>query len=122
MVGKMIEEWKDIPNFEGLYQASTHGRIKSLDTIKEYTNFKGKVCRQFKKGKILKPYKQAGEYLTVTLYKDGIEEFWFVHRLVALTFLKNPKGFKSVSFINGNKNNTKANNLRWGRVSKKEKS
>ena len=115
------EVWKDIPGFEGEYQASTFGRIRSLDTMKEYINFNGKCCRYFKPGRVLKPYKNVGKYLTVTLYKDGVEEFCFVHRLVAMTFLENQKGFKSVSFIDGNKYNTKLDNLKWGRVSKKDK-
>ena len=115
------EIWKDIPNFEGEYQASTLGRIRSLDVFKEYINFKGTYCRQRKKGKILKAYPQAGGYFTVTLYKDGAEEFWFVHRLLAITFLENPKGWKSVSFKDGNKSNVKLENIMWGRKSKREK-
>ena len=113
------EVWKDIPNFEGEYQASTFGRIRSLDVFKEYINFKGTYCRQRKKCKILKAYPQAGGYFTVTLYKDGLEEFWFVHRLLAITFLENPKGWKSVSFKDGNKNNVKLENIMWGRKSKR---
>ena len=113
------EEWKDIPNFEGEYQASTHGRIRSLDTMKYYLK-NGKEEKQFHRGKILKPYPQAGGYMTVTLYKDGLEEFWFVHRLLAITFLENPKKWKSVSFKDGNKNNVTIENIRWGRKSKRE--
>ena len=114
------EEWKYIPNFEGEYQASTHGRIRSLDCFKYYLK-NGKKVKQFHRGKILKPYPQAGGYLTVTLYKDGIEEFWFVHRLLAITFLENPNGYKTVSFIDGNKIKININNIMWGRKSKYEK-
>ena len=114
------EVWKDIPGFEGEYQVSAFGRIRSLDTIKYYLK-NGKQEKQFHKGKILKPYQQAGGYLTVTLYKDGLEEFWFVHRLLAITFLENPKGWKSVSFKDGNKSNVKLENIMWGRKSKREK-
>ena len=109
------EVWKDIPGFEGEYQASTFGRIRSLDVLKEYINFKGTYCKQRKNGKILKPYPQAGGYMTVTLYRDGIEEFWFVHRLLAITFIDNPKKFKMVSFKDGNKYNINIKNLTWGR-------
>ena len=109
------EVWKDIPGFEGEYQASTFGRIRSLDVLKEYINFKGTYCTQRKKGKVLKPYPQAGGYMTVTLYRDGIEEFWFVHRLLAITFIDNHKKFKMVSFKDGNKYNINIKNLAWGR-------
>ena len=111
----MNEIWKDIPGFEGLYQASTLGRIRSVDAVKKYRWGNGTEISYHHKGKVLKPYPQARGYLTVTLYKDGVEEFWFVHRLVAITFLENPKGYISVSFRDKNKNNTKLENLRWGR-------
>ena len=112
------EVWKDIPGFEGEYQASTFGRIRSLDVLKEYINFKGTCCTQRKNGKILKPYPQAGGYMTVTLYKNGVEEFWFVHRLLAITFIENPLGYKKVTFKDGNKHNITLDNLRWGGGSK----
>lgn len=110
---KEKEIWKDIPGFEGIYQASTFGRIRSLDAIKKYVNFKGTTCNQKKFGKILKPYPQSGGYMTVTLYKNGTFENWFVHRLVALTFLENPKNGKKVSFKDGNKYNIALENLFW---------
>ena len=111
----MEEVWKDIPGFEGRYQASTLGRVRSVDAVKNYRRRSGKEVNYHHKGRILKSYPQAGGYLTVTLYRAGVEEFWFVHRLVAMTFLENPKGYKSVSFRDKNKNNTKLENLRWGR-------
>ena len=113
------EIWKDIPGFEGKYQASTFGRIRSLDVVKDYVNFKGTYCKQRKPGKVLKPYPQAGGYMTVTLYDDGIENFMFVHRLLALTFLENEKNMKIVSFKDGNKYNITLDNLCWGKPSKK---
>ena len=112
------EKWKDIPGFEGLYQASTLCRIRSVDSEKECISKCGKKFKYIRKGKILKPYPQAGGYLTVTLYRDGIEEFWFVHRLVAITFLKNTFYHKIVSFIDGDKYNLRLDNLQWGGISK----
>ena len=111
----MDEVWKDIPGHEGLYQASTLGRIRSLDVIKEQSSKLGKRFKFLHKGKILKSWKGPRGYLTVALYIDGVMFDCFVHRLVAMTFLENPKGYKSVSFRDKNKNNTKLENLRWGR-------
>lgn len=112
----MVNEiWGDIPEFEGEYQASTFGRVRSLDVLKEYVNFKGTYCKQRKAGKILKPFPSAGGYMAVTLYREGVAEDWFVHRLLAITFLENPHCRKSVSFKDGNKYNITLGNLRWGR-------
>ena len=110
----MNEIWKDIPGHEGEYQASTLGRIRSVDVMKErYSKLKKKIS-YLHEGRILKPWCGPGGYLTVSLYKDGVMEDLFVHRLVAFTFLENPKGYKSVSFRDKNKYNTKLENLRWG--------
>lgn len=111
----MTEElWKDIAGYEGLYQVSTLGRVRSLDVMKEQGRY-GKRYEIFHKGRILKPWRGSGDYLAVTLYKDGISEFGYIHRLVAIAFLENPKGYKLVSFRDKNKFNTKLENLRWGR-------
>ena len=111
----MNEVWKDIPGHEGEYQASTLGRIRSVDIMKIRSSKLGKRIDFLHKGRVLKQWCGPGDYLTVTLYEDGIAGDYFVHRLVAMTFLENPKGYKSVSFRDKNKNNTKLENLRWGR-------
>lgn len=115
---KRLEEWKDIPNYEGLYQASTLGRIRSVDKEVECESIYGKKYKQKKRGKVLKPYPQANGYMTVTLYKNGEENFAFVHRLLAMTFLKNTKDRKVVSFVDGNKYNITLDNLCWGKAKK----
>ena len=111
----MTEEiWRDIPGYEGLYQASTLGRIRSLD--KEVIYYREWNQRtQIRKGRILKPYTFVNGFRAVVLYKDGIPKNQFVHRLVASTFLENPKGYKVVTLRDKNKHNTKLENLRWGR-------
>lgn len=112
---EQIEEWRDIEGYEGLYQVSNIGRVRSLDAIKECFSKCGNRYKSVHHGKILKPYPQAGGYLTVTLYKYGVPEYQFVHRLVASTFLENTKNHGIVSFIDGNKYNIVKENLRWGR-------
>ena len=89
-----FEVWKDIPGYEGLYQASTYGRIKSIIT-----------------GKIMKPYVQIKGYLRINLLNN---KKFLVHRLVALTFL--PKPFLENLQINHrdeNPANNSVENLEW---------
>ena len=74
----MTEEWKDIKGYEGLYQISNFGRVKSL---------------YFKKEKILKPHSTKG-YLTVRLYRNKIGKDFYIHCLVMDTF--NPNKDKSI--------------------------
>lgn len=113
-----LEEWKDITNYEGLYQISSLGRVRSLDKTVDVCYIGGKPFKRKTKGRILKPYIFSGGFMTVSLYKDGISEDWFVHRLVAFAFLENKKNKKIVSFKDGNKYNISLDNLCWGRVSK----
>ena len=103
----MIKEiWKDIPGYEGLYQASTLGRIRSLNFNKS-----GKI-------KILKQ-QFNGHYLMCTLYKritgnKKDDEIQFsVHRLIAITFVPNPNNFPCVNHKDENKLNNCVDNLEW---------
>lgn len=112
----MLEElWKDIEGYEGLYQVSTLGRVKSLDKEVEVCYIGGKPFKRKCKGRILKPYKYVGGFLSVTLYKEGIPEVLLLHRLVAMAFLENSNKHKMVGFKDGDKYNVVINNLKWGR-------
>lgn len=105
----MNEVWKDIPNYESLYQASSLGKIRSLaHTRKNGTN-------EYKqKGKILKFNKNNyGGYYRVCLCKDGKSKSYWVHRLIALTFIDNPQNKETVNHINGNKLDNRLENLEW---------
>ena len=75
-----MEEWKPIKEYEGLYEVSNYGRIKSL--IGQY----GK-----QREKILKNNKQKNGYIHITLYKNGKLKTYSIHRLVAETFIPNGK-------------------------------
>ena len=98
----MEEEWKDIKNYEGLYQVSNWGRVKSLGNGKNY-----------KYGRILKQSKNGRGYLFVSLCKSGKKKNYTIHRLVAETFIPNPDNLPQVNHKDENKNNNKVENLEW---------
>lgn len=95
------EIWKDIPGYEGLYQASNLGNVKSLN------------YRQTKKEKILKPFKRRDGYYQVNLCKNGIIKNIKIHQLVAMTFFNHiPCGMKLVvDHINDEKLDNRVENL-----------
>jgi len=95
------EIWKDIPGYEGRYQASSLGRIRSLNYHQT-----GKVG-------ILVQRLNTNDYFFVLLYKNGAREFISVHRLVCAAFHKNPKGYPCVNHKDENHHNNRADNLEW---------
>ena len=105
------EVWKDIEGFEGLYQVSNHGRIKSIrDTI---YNHRTKSTMTIYREKILKPYKDTKGYLLVDLRKNGKRNTRKVHIIVAKTFIPNPDHLPQVNHKDENKQNPNADNLEW---------
>lgn len=94
----MVETWKDIPNYEGLYQVSNLGRIKS--------NY------NYRKGNILTPRLKKG-YYTIGLRKDGIRKWHLVHRLVASAFILNENDYPQINHKDENKLNNRVDNLEW---------
>lgn len=107
---KIKEIWKDIPEYEGLYQASSLGNIRSIDRIIYDKNLKR--SRNFK-GKILKQNIRNDGYLFVNLSKNGINKVVKIHRIIAKTFIKNNNNYKCINHINGNKQDNNINNLEW---------
>src|SRR5699024_3512958 len=105
-----MEVFKDIRGYEGLYQVSNLGRVKSLEKKTMTDNGwerKWEEC-------ILKPAKtEKGKYFHVSLYKNKKSKTFNVHRLVALSFIKNPENKKEVNHIDGNRFNNSAVNLEW---------
>ena len=97
----MSEIWKDIEGYEGLYQVSNLGRVKSLEKLKGV---------QIQKERILSPTTIKGGYYRVTLCKKGICNKYLVHRLVAKAFL--PQNI-TVNHKNGNKADNSVVNLEW---------
>ena len=108
MESYLSEQWKDIPGFEGQYQASDYGRIKSIGS-----GMKGRYY-----GKILSQNLSSIGYPTVRLHKNKKTKTYSVHRLVAMSFHGTPGDLLEVDHIDCNKENNQAGNLRW--VSRKQ--
>lgn len=104
----MEEIWKDIENYEGLYQVSNLGRVRSIDH-----RVKCSKGNRITKGKVLKPIMKDIGYYVISLHKDGIQKQCFVHRLVADAFCIKNKGQNVVDHINTNTKDNRAANLRW---------
>lgn len=104
----MEEIWKEITNYEGLYEVSNLGRIKSLKRI---TNGEKYGVHKLNE-KILKNGK-CGNYNIVVLRKNGKSKTLYVHRLVAKAFINNPNNYKEVNHKDGNTTNNNVENLEW---------
>ena len=107
----MIEIWKDIEGYEGLYQVSSEGRVKSLE--RSIPSKFGSM--RIKKEKILSQSK--GRYCSVTLSYNGKSEYPSVHRLVSKAFIPNPNNYPIVMHRDNNGTNNNIKNLKWGTYS-----
>lgn len=94
----MEEIWCPVKNYEGLYEVSDQGRVKSIGYGNE---------------RILKSARDDGGYLFVTLYKNREHKMCKVHRLVAKTFIPNPDNLPQVNHKDENKENNSVQNLEW---------
>lgn len=104
----MIEEWREIEGYEGLYQVSNLGRVKSLFRVVIRSNGKPNTVNE----KILK-YGMNRGYCAVVLCKNGKRKMYKVHRLVAMAFLSNPHNLPEVNHKDENKKNNCVDNLEW---------
>lgn len=93
------ERWKDVDGYDGMYQVSDLGRVRSL---------------KYGKVRVLKQSKVGMGYLRVSLYKDNNEKYFPVHRLVAQAFIPNDNIFNNeINHINECKTDNRASNLEW---------
>lgn len=109
------EEWRDIPGYEGYYQASSLGQIRSVDRRVMRRGRSGQIGSLFKSGQLLKPQAGEGNYrhLRIPLKRDGKLRTWTVHSLVAITFLGlRPTGME-VCHNDGDWQNNRLENLRY---------
>jgi hypothetical protein len=89
-----MENWKDIVNYEGLYEVSCRGNVRNKKTLKILSN-------------------KSKSYVVVWLFGNGYSKRFTVHRIVAQTFIENPLNKKEVNHINGIKNDNRVENLEW---------
>ena len=99
-----MEEWKSIPGYEGLYEVSNLGRVRSVERC---DRFNRKIV-----SKILKPNYVSG-YLRVGMYKNKTFKYYLIHRLVAQAFLPNPDNLPQVNHKDEDKSNNRVDNLEW---------
>lgn len=107
-----MENWKDIEGYEGLYQVSNEGRIKSLERVVMRSN--GRPCTI--KETIIKPQKYSNaNHLAFTLIKNGYQKTMPIHRAVAQAFIPNldPTKYTIVHHIDHNPQNNNVENLMW---------
>lgn len=117
-----MEQWKDIPGYEGIYQASNTGHIRSVEGKTTYSKRHGEVHW---KSRVLKEKwhtrcrcSSGHKDSRVVLYKEGQNKTYLVARLVAMTWVDGYENSKTVNHIDGDPSNNNIENLEW--VSKAE--
>lgn len=105
----MGEIWKDSLSLNGLYQVSSHGRLRSIDrfTAAGYGSVK------LNKGRIISGGNGADGYKRVIVVKNKKPKKYYFHRLVAEVFVDNPNNYEYVNHLDGNKLNNNPKNLEW---------
>ena len=104
----MQEIWKDIKGYEGRYQVSNYGKVKSL--TRKVDTFNGQRTIE---GKILKPLITNTGYFRVDLKQHQKHNYISIHRLVAETFIPNPNNYPIINHKDGNPKNNQIDNLEW---------
>lgn len=114
MQGSSVAIWKSIPGYQGIYEVSDHGQVRSLDRIVVMRNGR----RRPTPGVVLRPEKRGGspgrEYQSVSLSKNGRVAQSHVHVLVLSTFVPQPSPELLVCHDNGNPTDNRLTNLYWG--------
>lgn len=100
----MMEIWKDIEGYEGLYKISSLGRVST--TKRKGTN-----------QHVISQHDDRHGYLQVQLFKHGVGKRFKIHRLIAQAFIPNPENKPTVDHINRNRRDNSIGNLRWATYS-----
>jgi hypothetical protein len=105
----MSEQWKPVRDFEGLYEVSNLGRLRSLPREKRGRS----DAVYFTKARILEPCLHSGYKATLLFRPGGARRHALVHRLVAEAFVPNPEALPQVNHINSRRTDNQASNLEW---------
>lgn len=107
----MEEIWKDIKGYEGLYQVSNLGRVRSLNRVVRHS--RGLPYMKTVRGRIMSIDHLSREYRRINLCVNNVRKSFFIHRLVASSFIENNDGLPEVNHLNGIKTDNRATNLEW---------
>jgi hypothetical protein len=99
-------EWRPVEGYEGLYEVSSEGRVRSLDRAIWRAGYERQI-----QGVVLRQKRYKDGYAYVNVYRDGVQNTRAVHRLVATAFIPNPEGKPEVNHIDGPED--RATNLEW---------
>lgn len=105
--------WKPVVGYEGFYEVSDEGCLRSVDREVPYKS-SGTMIRR---GRPMKLNTNKYGYVDVRLGKEGVETSHLMHRLVAMAFLENPEAKPQVNHKNGNKSDNRLENLEWSTLS-----
>lgn len=106
-----MEIWRDIKGYEGIYQVSNYGRVKSLERCIKNNKYNGSYTKKECFRTLV--FDGKGKYLLVGLWKKNKGRKYLVHRLVAETFIPNPKNKKNVNHKNCIQHDNRVYNLEW---------
>ena len=118
----MQEIWKDIKDYEGLYQVSSSGQVKRVERYYTQLNgLTGKSNTKLLPEMIMKPFEDEDGYLRISLIKDNSRKKHFVHRLVAINFIPNPENKPEVNHKEGNKKDNRVVMIEWNTTSENQR-
>ena len=107
-------EWRPVPGYEGHYEVSSHGDVRSVERIAARSGAQGDVT---KRGQPRKAHVTAKGYLRMQLVRNGERRNYLVHRLVAEAFIREPEDGEQINHRNGNKRDNRVPNLEWATAS-----
>ena len=105
-----MELWKDVLGYEGIYEVSNIGRVRTKEGKTTHSVMHG--TRTWK-SRILKEKNPNGRDIRVSLWKDKKERSYLVHQLVGEAFIENPNNFNQINHLDGNPRNNHVDNLEW---------
>lgn len=106
-----MEEWRDVKGYEGLYQISNMGHVRSLDRYVPHS--RNPEYAVLRKGKMLSTIDNGNGYRYITFTVGQKRKNFYIHRLVADAFVDNPNGLNEIDHINRDRSDNRAENLHW---------